>query len=210
MALMEFALVAALCAPDVHVSTLSAIVMHESRGAVYAIGVNGGVRLPRQPQTLAEAVQTAEWLRAEGYDFDAGLGQINVRNLDWLGMSIPDLFNPCKNLRGAAQVLRECYSRAVNRFGTGQPALHAALSCYNTGDFQRGPANGYVQNVAARLHVTVPALQAESVATGTPAQMQPIPHRQLPRRTLPVTRAHPDESTDAFATAGGDAFAQKP
>jgi type IV secretion system protein VirB1 len=209
MALMEFALVAALCAPDVHVSTLSAIVMHESRGAVYAIGVNGGSTLSRQPQTLAEAVQTAERLRAEGYDFDAGLGQINVRNLDWLGMSIPDLFNPCKNLRGAAHVLRECYSRAVNRFGKGQPALHAALSCYNSGDFQRGLANGYVQKVAARLHVTVPALQPESVATGTPVQIQRIRPQRLHRQTLPVKRPNPDESTDAFATAGGDAFAQK-
>lgn len=125
---LEFATLAALCAPQVHPTTLSSIVMQESRGSVYAIGVNGGSSLPHQPRTLAEAVQTAEWLHTEGIDFDAGLGQINRRNFARLGLSIPDLFNPCKNIRAAATVLTECYTRSAERFGEGQAALRAALS----------------------------------------------------------------------------------
>ena len=205
MALVEFALLAALCAPDVHVKTLSALVTHESRGAVYAIGLNDrDIRLIRQPQTLAEAVETAEWLRSEGYDFDAGLGQINVRNLDWLGLSVPDLFNPCRNLRGAAQVLRSCYDRAAKRFGPGQPALQAALSCYNTGDFQRGFTNGYVQKVSARVHLPVPALETGSDAAPSAGGPRPVLRKPAPMRSP----GPDDDTSDAFATGTGDAFEQ--
>ena len=205
MAFVEFAMVAALCAPHVHPATLSSVVMQESRGALYAIGVNGGYTLPHQPRTLEEAIETAEWLRAEGYDFDAGLGQINSRNFDRLGLSIPDLFNPCKNLRAAATVLTECYTRSADRFGEGQVALQAALSCYNTGDFRRGITNGYVQKVTAHVTVTVPALQP--LAGVAPVQKNPqLPVRQVLKRTAKQTAK--DELHDAFSDADGDAFAK--
>lgn len=209
MAFVEFAMVAALCAPHVHPATLSSVVMQESRGAIYAIGVNGGYKLPHQPRTLAEAIETAEWLRAEGYDFDAGLGQINSRNLDRLGLSIPDLFNPCKNVRTAATVLTECYTRSAERFGEGQPALQAALSCYNTGDFNRGITNGYVQKVAA--HVTVPALQPLAGPAPVQGNIQSAVRQALKRpikRTQSSVPAAKDELHDAFSDAEGDAFAK--
>lgn len=203
---LEFATLAALCAPHVHPTTLSSIVMQESRGAVYAIGVNGGFRLPHQPRTLAEAVQTAEWLHTEGIDFDAGLGQINRRNFARLGLSIPDLFNPCKNIRAAATVLTECYTRSAERFGEGQAALRAALSCYNTGDFRRGIANGYVEKVSAQVNITVPALQP---STGTPPMQANIPSAVRQAAKHPAKRTTKNELHDAFSEAEGDAFAQK-
>ena len=83
--------------PTSTISTLAAIVRHESaRQSILQSGSNGGVRLPRQPRNKSEAVATAEWLKTNGYDFDAGVGQINVRNLGWLGMSIGDLFDPAQ------------------------------------------------------------------------------------------------------------------
>jgi type IV secretion system protein VirB1 len=206
MAFVEFAMVAALCAPHVHPVTLSSVVMQESRGAVYAIGVNGDYKLLRQPQSLEEAIETAEWLRAEGYDFDAGLGQINSRNFDRLGLSIPDLFNPCKNLRAAATVLTECYTRSADRFGEGQVALQAALSCYNTGDFRRGITNGYVQKVTAHVTVTVPALQPLAGAAPVQKNLQ-SPVRHVPKR--PAKQTAKDELHDAFSDAEGDAFAKR-
>ena len=57
------------------------------------------------------------------------------------------------------------YAEAVHSRGEGQPALKAALSAYNTGDFYRGFANGYVAryygpNDAAAFAGTVRAAAA--------------------------------------------------
>ena len=60
------------------------------------------------------------------------------------------------------------YARAVARFGEGQTALLAAISAYNTGDRQRGFANGYVARVTgipAMADLTVPAQPSPYTAT---------------------------------------------
>lgn len=210
MEVFEFAALAAMCAPNVDTTTLSAVVTHESQANIYAIGVNGDYTLPRQPQTLYEAVKEASWLFDNGYSFDAGLGQINSANFEWLGLEIPDLFDSCKNLEAAATILTDCYSRASDRFGEGQDALQAALSCYNTGNFSRGFQNGYVQKVAANVGVTVPALEPITEGEGRPpVQLQPI--RSGERASRPVRPARQeqrrDHSGDIFGASSGDAFA---
>lgn len=168
---LDFSALAAQCAPGVHIKTLSSIVRHESRVNPYAIGVNAkGARLPRQPSSREEAIATATWLKANGYNFDSGFGQVNSSNMDWLGMSIADLFDPCKNLAGAARVITACYQRAKTRYSGEQSALHAALSCYNTGDFEKGIRNGYVMAVASNAVLEVPGLLP--ITTGTPAPVQ--------------------------------------
>jgi type IV secretion system protein VirB1 len=146
---------------------LNALVMHESRGNPLAIGVNGGFRLPRQPKDRAEAVATARWLASNGYNFDGGLGQVNVKNLGVLGMSVDDLFDPCANLRGASRILADCYGRASKVRVAGPAVLRAALSCYNTGDYSRGERNGYVGKIAGQLGQ--PVLKVPTLALG-PAQ----------------------------------------
>ena len=213
--MIEFALLAQECAPHVNVSTMAAIVRQESAGNPLAIGVNGGVRLPRQPRSKAEAISTAEWLKTNGYNFDAGIGQINVRNLGWLGMSIEDLFDPCANLKGAAKVLSDCYERASTKYGEGQPALRAALSCYNTGNFSTGFRNGYVMKVAANAALPIPALKPIAQDPREPVKLRPGTtasavkggsqpagehHRQQP--------GNEDDAGlgDAFSRAAGDAF----
>lgn len=214
MALVELALLAATCAPNVHLSTLQPLIRHESRANIYAINVNGNYKLPKQPKNRDEAIATANWLKDNGYDFDAGLGQVNIRNIQKLGMTIADLFEPCENLKGAAAILTECYSRAVPRYGAGQPALLAALSCYNTGNFQRGFANGYVMKVASNVGMSVPALQpVESKSAQEPIRLKAsIPGAKdasgsKPQSVQAVKQKEPQEGmADAFDSDSGDAF----
>lgn len=115
----ELAALALSCAPDIHPITLHALVRHESRAKQYAIGVNRkGQHLPRQPQTLAEATEAAQRLIDQGIDFDAGLGQINVRNWEWLKLDTATVFDPCRNLAAAQTVLADCYARAAAFFAS--------------------------------------------------------------------------------------------
>lgn len=158
--LPNLAALALACAPNIHPVTLDALIRHESGARQYAIGVNRkGKALPQQPHDLEAASQAAEKLIAEGIDFDAGLGQINVRNWDWLGLTSTTVFDPCQNLAAAQTVLSDCYARALHHHLDQQQALRAALSCYNTGNFRRGFANGYVGKVLAQAGIRVPALK---------------------------------------------------
>jgi type IV secretion system protein VirB1 len=70
--------------------------------------------------------------------------QVNSRNLAALGTTVEQVLDPCTNLQAAATILTADYAEAARTRGDGQPALQAALSAYNTGDFYRGFANGYV------------------------------------------------------------------
>jgi type IV secretion system protein VirB1 len=144
---MDFAMLAQQCAPTVAVQTIAAVVSHESRTNPFAIGINGGARISRQPESHQEAVETASKLLALGLSIDLGLAQINSANLPKLGLTVQQVFEPCTNLQAAETVLHWCYDPAAKRHGHGQRALQEALSCYNTGDFAKGLANGYVASI---------------------------------------------------------------
>lgn len=144
---MDFNAIAAECAPWVAPQTLAAIVRTESQFRPLAIGVNGGARLLRQPQSKEEAVVTAKWLIANNYNIDMGLGQVNSSNLKKTGLTVEEAFDPCRNLSAAGMILTWNYQSASKRIPNQQAALHAAISAYNTGSFTRGFSNGYVQKV---------------------------------------------------------------
>lgn len=78
---------AAQCAPAVAPHTIAAIVDAESSNYVFAINVNGVASQPRRPRNEAEAIATARSYVARGYSVDLGLGQINSRNMGWLGLT---------------------------------------------------------------------------------------------------------------------------
>lgn len=161
--MLDFLALAQDCAPWVAPQTMAAIVKTESGFNPLSIGVNGGARLVRQPVDKAEAVSTAKWLIAVGYNIDLGLGQINSSNLSKVGLSVEDAFEPCKNVAVAAIILHDNYQSAKGKMKGEQAALLAALSAYNTGSFSKGFSNGYVQkvmnNAAAVLRgVTVKAV----------------------------------------------------
>lgn len=137
------------CAPMVAPSTMAAIVQVESRGNPLALNVNGSRGLTRQPASRAEAKAWAQWLVEHGYNIDMGLAQVNVRHLQRMGVSIGDAFDPCINLRMGAKILVENYQNASHAYGSGQQALLAAISAYNTGNHKSGFQNGYVSKVEA-------------------------------------------------------------
>lgn len=159
---------AARCAPDVAPATLLAVARAESRLDPLAIGVNGSGGRPPTPSTPAEAAAAARALVAAGRDIDLGLGQINIRNLARLGLSIDAAFDPCRNLAAAGQVLKEGYARGEARHGPGQAALRVAFSIYNTGHTARGFANGYVARVLAHAG-------ASRKPSAAPAEPEPSP-----------------------------------
>lgn len=151
------------CAPQVHADTVRALVGVESAFNPWAIGVVGGALL-RQPRHRAEALATARALRAAGWNFSVGLGQIYVGNFERLGLTLESAFEPCNNLAAMQAVLTECFDRAQSSAMTTpkQPALRLALSCYYSGNFATGFRHGYVRKVVvaastvARPVLTVP------------------------------------------------------
>jgi type IV secretion system protein VirB1 len=145
---MNVASIVLACAPYVHVTTAQALVAVESSSNPYAIGVVGGA-LARQPGTRAEAIATVRALRAAGWNFSAGLAQINVRNWRRMRLTAETVFDPCANLRAMQRILRRCYARAGSQASDTQARLHAALSCYYAGNFVVGFRDGYVDRVLA-------------------------------------------------------------
>lgn len=132
------------CAPNVAPTTLEAIVQVESGGDPLALNVNGLTTQPPPARDAKEATRVAERYIALGYSVDLGLMQVNSRNLADLGLAVDAVLDPCTNIRAGAAILTADYAAAARTRGDGQPALQAALSAYNTGDFARGFANGYV------------------------------------------------------------------
>lgn len=160
------------CAPDVAPRTMAAIVQVESANNVYAIGVNSAARLARQPVNRQEAVATARRLLAEGRNIDLGLGQINSNNMQWLGLSVEDAFDPCKNLTAAARVLTTNYRSVQARSPSPQHALRTALSMYNSGSETRGFANGYVRRIEIAAGTYRPAQL--TISNGEPGLIQVV------------------------------------
>ena len=158
------------CAPLVHPETALRLVHHESAGNPFAIGINGPYRLSSQPQSLAQAKATATMLLRSGLSIDMGLGMINSRNLDWLGLSVETVFDPCTNLKAMQTVLTQAYVQATRRHGAGQSALIEALSVYNTGNPVNGIRNGYVNRVYRVRLPRIKAAKAVPLAVKQPGE----------------------------------------
>lgn len=137
----------ATCAPDVAPATMVRVLHVESSHNPYAIGIVGH-RLQRQPQNLQEAVATAQYLQKNGYNFSAGIGQVNYKNFQKTGLDIVKVFEPCANLRASASILNECYERASGRYQYEQHALRAAFSCYYSGSLTSREGWNYAAKVA--------------------------------------------------------------
>ncbi|CAN7654765.1 lytic transglycosylase domain-containing protein [Acidovorax sp. LjRoot129] len=222
---MDFTALAQQCAPAVHPQTLAAIVKIESGFRPFAIGINKGTAvLKRQPENKEEAVVAAKKLIAGGHNIDMGLGQINSDNLPRLGITVEDVFDPCKNLAAAAAILTDNYTRAATRTAEPQTALNKALSAYNTGDFIRGLKNGYVFRVAQANQeltrgYTVPAIKSapQTVAPATndikPLVLTATPAAPQRANLQPKPQLQQDTADPALVfgnpTAGGEGEASR-
>jgi type IV secretion system protein VirB1 len=126
--LVLFTQITAACAPPQTWNLLRGIAARESGFDPNAIHVNGRSGRSYYPATAAAAVARARQLIAAGANIDAGLMGINVANWRRLGLGVASVFDPCQNVRAAADVL-------------------GMVSAYNTGSRARGFGNGYVRRV---------------------------------------------------------------
>jgi len=207
MTTQDFVAMAQQCAPAVAPQTLAAIVRIESGFNPYAIGVVHG-RLVRQPRREDEAIATVKALQAAGWNYSAGLAQINRENWSRYGLTVGTVFDACRNLSAGAAILRACFLRARVIHVQPQEALRAALSCYVSGNFVTGFRVGYVRRIteaAASGDTFVPALT--SVAKPIPV----IPDRvtgsraESRGRSTPVSPppSNPNDDTARSQNNGG-------
>ena len=153
---MDFTALIETCAPAHFKETIAAIIQVESSANPLSIGTkitksDGDVfTLSRQPQTQEEAAGWAQWLLANQYQFDAGLMQINSQHFERFAMKPENIFDTCNNIKVGASILHENYKIAAKKRGEGEPALLAAVSAYNTGSFERGFTNDYVEKVKSK------------------------------------------------------------
>jgi type IV secretion system protein VirB1 len=173
----DFDTLAGRCAPNVAPQTLRALVTTESAHNPFAIAVVGG-KLDRIPTSHDEAIATINELERQGFSYSVGLAQVNNKNFDKYGQTAETLLNACTNLRVGANILKECYDRAQAQKGDEQQALLAALSCYYSGNFQRGfeaESNGtsYVGRVVAASGAkAVPAIAVSTTVNTRPARVR--------------------------------------
>lgn len=162
------------CAPTVHVSTMVRLVAVESGFNPFAVGVVGA-RLQRQPRGYREALATIHWLEAKGYNYSVGLAQVNKRNFKAYGLTPETALLACPNLAAGGAILAECFRRASNRAMAAQMALRAAFSCYESGNFNTGFRDGYVQRIVAP-HAAPPIARGEKPTKNVGTE-QPELHR---------------------------------
>ena len=105
--------------------------------------------LQTQPKSVGEAIEWARYLQREGFEFDAGPAQVHSTNFARYGLTAESVFDPCTNIAVGAQILTDCYARAYARFRNEGRALTAAISCYQSGNFETGFSTGYVKKVLA-------------------------------------------------------------
>ena len=205
------------CAPSVAPETVLAIIRTESGSEPFALNVNGS-RQPVRQSNAADAAATARRYVAAGYSVDLGLGQINSRNMRWLGLTWETVFDPCTNVAALGHVLTTNYNSAKAGRDP-QTALRVALSMYNTGSQTRGFRNGYVAKVARNAGVAdtgvsyatiLPTVAVAASASGdlrellvsenAAPQAQPIKARPAPPPNWNVfERAADDRETQTLA-----------
>lgn len=196
------------CAPSVAPATILSIAHAESSLDTLAINVNNGPRL-RPATDAADAARLARRYIAAGYSVDLGLGQINSNNLGWLGLSVEDAFDPCRNLAAAARVIGLNYRTAARSGASGQEAMGIALSLYNTGRPRRGFANGYVARVYRSAAIVTQGLGAPPSIAAPVRQSgaaQEAPATLSPESQAPARTPAPAPSWDVFARPAAPAL----
>lgn len=143
------------CTPaNVAPQTMHAIMRVESAHRPHALGYKiirkhdkKVFMLNAQPRDRDQAIGWAKWFMENGYEFDAGAAQVHSTNFGKYGLTVQTAFDACSSIRVGAQILTDCYGRALPRYRDEQTALRAALSCYQSGNFSAGFKTGYVQKV---------------------------------------------------------------
>jgi type IV secretion system protein VirB1 len=171
LSLNAFGQLALRCGPSVAPSTLASIAQTESGFEPLSINDNT-TGISGVPATRDIAMQIASKLLEAGHSVDIGLMQINSANFTRLGLTLASAFDPCQSVAAGAAILAGDYAGGDSP-AEQQSALRVAISRYNTGDAQRGFANGYVHKVELAAGHIVPAID---VGAGTTSiDSKPIP-----------------------------------
>ncbi|EME8622781.1 lytic transglycosylase domain-containing protein [Salmonella enterica] len=210
------------CAPNVAPATIEKIIQVESAGNPLALNVNVKwvierdekgqpimvmgkdgqpepkrrkvvFQYPIEVKTKQDAVTVAYAAIAAGFNVDMSYMQVNSNNLSALGYSVEDMFDDCKNLAAGAAVLSAFYARALKQNPQPQTALRAALSAYNTGDFNKGYLNGYL----ARYGIGNPAVSVPAVNSYTADTTVFV--RQPPKKEEAMSTKEEASSTQQIA-----------
>lgn len=159
--------IAHTCAPMVEVRTLAAVISLESRFKPFAIRINSGPPLERQPASKAEAIELATTLAADRQDIQIGLGGIGLEELRKLKLSISDAFDPCLNLKATATLLDGYYRLALRAGADAKQAENVMLqSYYGRADPSVGRMVKYDQQVRQEMVRLPPNLASVTIAEG--------------------------------------------
>lgn len=164
----------AQCAPQVSPVLMQALVKQESAFNPYAIGIDsGGEAVRPQPTSLQEAVKKAGEMQAAGKRFSVGIAQIHISNVQAAGLSLEQVFDPCKNLSLGQGILFNFYRTAVKEGYAGIDAVWAALRGYNSGSVHKTISDKYAQDIFNHMQKLVNAPAANVNARTTPASQNP-------------------------------------
>lgn len=195
------------CVNPAHKVVMEAIIKVESSGNPLVLGLNKGYKLQTQPKDIEQAKAWAEYLEEHDYNFDVGLGQVNIKNIHKYGYKAKDLLDPCLNLKIASDILDKNYQLALATDNSAK-ALQKAISAYNTGNFSSGFNNGYVNKVNSKLGTSL-ALNREIppiVSTGHKQTVKTIKVRnseatEIAQKTQEKSEANPYSSRTVMFVA---------
>lgn len=189
------------CAPMVEVRTLAAVISLESRFKPFAIRINSGPPLERQPVSKAEAIELATSLAADRQDIQIGLGGIGMEELRKLKLSISDAFDPCLNLKATATLLDGFYRLALRAGADARQAENVMLQSYYGRD---DPSVGKMVKYGEQVRREMVRLSSNlaSVAIGEPREEIPLDEpadgREAQSTTKPVPQIDEAASWDVF------------
>jgi len=156
-----FADLARICAPAIATETLAAVVSLESGFSPFAIRIDSGPPLGKQPKSRVEAIQTAASLIAGHQQIDLGLGGISAEQFGALGITVADAFDPCSNLKATARLLKTYYRAAVDTGASPSAARKAMLrSYYGRGESSIGAMAGFDAQVRREVMRVSPELSS--------------------------------------------------
>jgi type IV secretion system protein VirB1 len=160
--LQTLASLIATCAPQVHPSTMRALIGVESSGNPWAVslnrpqqledsGIDAADLISRQPASKVEALGLTRRLLRQGLTTSVGLAQVNIEHAPRLHHTLSELLDPCTNLQIAQRILIDC-DRAQLAGGSARLRLHRTLSCYNSGSYRPALSGRYVARIISTAH----------------------------------------------------------
>ena len=113
------------CAPEVAAQPLAAIVREVSGFEPLAIRADGDRPVAIQGTSRSDAIELATEFVVAGYRVRVGLAQIDTGDLDALGFTLAEGFDPCVNIQAAAQLIAADPARLLAPGSSGEDSAPA-------------------------------------------------------------------------------------